>query len=167
MESAMEYNIFIYQHYGLTEQSVVLKIIKTRWLEAKLLKFGQFDFQGVKQNLILGKKTKFNFKVKNKIWFLGEKPFKCDHCDFRCSRSSSLRTHERRRHGVGLQQLPDGTGNEDPPNGLTSGSANLTSGRSHVCEVCGKAFFTKQTLQVIRYFELVKQWDICRIWLNL
>ncbi len=30
MESAMEYNIFIYQHYGLTEQSVVLKIIKTK-----------------------------------------------------------------------------------------------------------------------------------------
>ncbi len=60
MESAMEYNIFIYQHYGLTEQSIVLKIIKTRWLEAILLKFGQFDFQGVKQNLILGKKTKFN-----------------------------------------------------------------------------------------------------------
>ena len=93
--------------------------------------------------------------------FSGEKPFKCDHCDFRCSRSSSLRTHERRRHGVGLQGGPAG-GLHSTANGLTSsvtgnsGTSNSnglnpvsqTNGRSHVCEVCGKAFFTKQTLQV-------------------
>lgn len=97
----------------------------------------------------------------NGTFFSGEKPFKCDHCDFRCSRSSSLRTHERRRHGVGLQGGP-AAGSHPVADGLTSsvsgnsGASNSnglnplsqTNGRSHVCEVCGKAFFTKQTLQV-------------------
>jgi hypothetical protein len=67
-------------------------------------------------------------------------------------RRSSLRTHERRRHGVGLTGSQSGQGEADPGSVSASdpskGSNTPTLGRSHVCEVCGKAFFTRQTLQV-------------------
>ena len=45
-------------------------------------------------------------------------PYSCDQCDFKTNHKNSLNTHRSRLHGN-----------------------NLT--RKHMCELCGKAFFTK------------------------
>ena len=65
--------------------------------------------------------------VKHERCHTGEKPYACDQCDFRCSSSSSLCQHKRRRH--------------DP----------TESGRKHICEQCGKGFYTRDNLKVINY----------------
>ena len=62
--------------------------------------------------------------VKHERCHTGEKPYACDSCDFRCSSSSSLCQHKRRRH--------------DP----------TESGRKHICEQCGKGFYTRDNLKV-------------------
>lgn len=61
--------------------------------------------------------------VKHERCHTGEKPYACDSCDFRCSSSSSLCQHKRRRH--------------DP----------TESGRKHICEQCGKGFYTRDNLK--------------------
>ena len=66
--------------------------------------------------------------VKHERCHTGEKPYACDSCDFRCSSSSSLCQHKRRRH--------------DP----------TESGRKHICEQCGKGFYTRDNLKVLLHF---------------
>ena len=53
----------------------------------------------------------------------GEKPFACDQCDFRTNVNNCLKLHIMRIHNA----------NED--------------NKKHVCELCGKAFFTKTSLK--------------------
>lgn len=53
----------------------------------------------------------------------GEKPYACDKCVYRTASLSSLARHKRCKHGDG------------------------DSGRTHVCELCGKGFYTSANLR--------------------
>ena len=83
--------------------------------------------------------------------FLGEKPFQCDKCDYKCRKNAFLLKHKLLFHKIPKPKRPT---KKCAPSTSTSadGEPELEPATgdlpSFVCDICGKSFNTKDHLRV-------------------
>ena len=100
------------------------------------------------------------FKL-NILPLLGEKPFQCDKCDYKCRKNGLLTKHMLLFHKI---PRPKRQTKKMAPSTSTSADGELLCEEqepenglpSFVCEVCGKSFLTKDHLRVSLEYNVMK-----------